>query len=171
MIDFGFGLALRTIGASDLDRLREERNKPEIWRWCRQSDLISEEDQKAWYFRQNSDPTQRMYLICVGGNGVGVCGLTSVDTLCHRAEFSLYVFKDHQNQGYGRKALRTLFTHGFRNIGLNLIWGETFEGNHAIDLFISLGMTRDGVRRDFYFKDGQFQDSHLISIKACEWKY
>jgi RimJ/RimL family protein N-acetyltransferase len=112
-----------------------------------------------------------MYAVTAQGGIVGVAGLTSIDRLARRAEFSLYIGPEHHGEGYGRKALIALFTKGFRDLGLNLIWGESFDGNPAIRLFESLGMIREGTRRDFYFKDGRFIDAHLFSIRSTEWKF
>ena len=55
------------------------------------------------------------------------------------------------------------------NQNLNVIWGETFEGNHAYDMFLKLGMKHEGTRRQFYFKEGKHIDAHLVSITRQEF--
>jgi RimJ/RimL family protein N-acetyltransferase len=152
---------------------RHWRNDPRIMRWCRQTDFISEAEQEAWFKRQSEDPSIRMYAVKVdhpdGYDVIGVCGLTSIDWTARRAEFSLYIEPDSQKLGHGRDALLALFDHGFNGLNLNQIWGEVLIGNPALNLFDDLGMKRDGVRRDFYFKDGQYTDCVLISILREEW--
>ena len=37
-------------------------------------------------------------------------------------------------------------------------------------LFKDVGFKEEGKRRDFYFKDGEFIDAHIISIKRKEFK-
>lgn len=170
MIDFGYDLRLLPIERDDLQMLRRWRNDYRIWKWCRQNDLISEVSQQNWFERQAADPTMRMYKMCApSGEAVGVCGLTSIDTLCRRAELSLYIEPARQKEGLGKRALSTLLCHGFVNMGLNLIWCETFEGNHAAKMFESSGFKKEGTRRQFYFKGGKFIDAHLYSITADEW--
>lgn len=157
--------------------VREWRNDYAIWQWCRQNDLISDVDQNRWFERQSTDPTIKMYKITVGFKKddkphvvpVGVCGLTSIDYVNRRAEFSLYIAPQFQGNDFGDKALRCLLSHGFKNLGLHVIWGEVFAGNPALKLFENLGIKREGTRRDFYFRDGKFIDAHLISIKEDEW--
>lgn len=167
------GMSLKALDLADAETARAWRNDYQIWQWTRQSDLISDLEQAAWYRRQSNDPTISMYKIVVQANKaeemVGVCGLTSIDRMNRRAEFSLYIAPAEQKKGYGRQALKLLFDHGFKNLGLNQIWGETFAGNPAIKLFAELGMKLDGMRRDFYWKDGRFLSAHLISILASEW--
>ncbi len=166
-------LNLEAVCRTDLECLRTWRNNHKIWQWCRQDDVISDIDQERWFERQSSDPTIRMYVITIRVDThktqVGVCGFTSIDQLNRRAEFSLYIGPEHQQRGFGREALKVLLQHGFLNLGLEQIWGESFEGNPAMKIFDELGFSRDGVRRDFYFKDGHFVNAHLFSILRPEW--
>lgn len=136
--------------------------------------------QGDWFRKQHEDPSIRMYAVEVArqrGDGknaelvkslVGVAGLTDIDFANSRAEFSLYVAPEAQGQGLGRAALRCLLTHGLENLGLNLIWGEVFEGNPALKMFLSLGFKVDGNRREHYWKDGKRIGTTLISIKRDE---
>lgn len=162
MIDFGEGVSLDALDSSDLYRMW--RNDPNIWRWTRQNDLISKTSHEKWFEVQSKDPAIRMYRILADLDPVGVCGLTSINWQNRNAEFSLYVAPCFHGKGFSKKALRTLFHHGFKNLGLKSIWGETFENNHAHGIFEGLGMKMDGVRRQFYWKDGQFWDATLFSI-------
>jgi RimJ/RimL family protein N-acetyltransferase len=170
MIDFRQGVTLEALDRTWLNLVRGWRNTPDIYFWCRQNDLISDADQERWYDQQSADDTVKMYLIKAGDVPVGVCGLTSIDLSNRRAEFSLYIAPGHHRCGYGRKALSTLLSHGFRNLGLNLIWGESFRGNPACQMFAGMGFVCEGARREFYFKDGKFIDALLYSITAREWE-
>ena len=188
MIDYGFGVRLAPLDSQHGEAIRSWRNDCQIWQWCRQYSLITDISQKKWLEKINDDSSSKMFVIemkdksrelviryaCTDKNHspyvpVGVCGLTSIDLISRRAEFSLYIGPDFQRKGYARAALMTLFKHGFMDFGLNCIWGETFEGNPALKLFLSLGMKQEGVRRQFYFKNGKFIDAHLISILRDEW--
>jgi ribosomal-protein-alanine N-acetyltransferase len=166
-------LELAPLDSTDVGLIRSWRNDYRIWRWCRQSDLISDAEQARWFNRQAEDPAIKMYKLVVKTDGkalpVGVAGFTSIDFQHSRAEFSLYVAPEAQGQGLGRRFLEILFTHGFQNLGLSLIWGETFDGNPAAKTFEALGMVKEGTRRQFYWKDGRRIDAHLYSITREEW--
>ncbi len=172
-MNIDFGLELAPVCRGDLEQLRTWRNDHRVWRYCRQSDLISDVEQDAWFQRQSADPTIKMYVLVrrVDGNrqAVGVCGLTSIDMISRRAELSMYIGPEHHGKGYGREAFRLLFIHGFQNLGLHQIWIETIGRHPADKLFGELGFRPDGVRRDFYFKDGKHVDAHLYSILRPEW--
>lgn len=169
MIDFKRGVQLEPICRRDLEMIRGWRNDPAIWKWCRQNDVIADIDQEKWFERQASDPTVKMYLIRGHGEAVGVCGLTSIDLWNHRAEFSLYIQPKEMKKHYGKKSLETLLHHAFSNLGLHLVWGETFAENPARKLFVQLGFKHDGERIDFYFKDGRYISAGLYSITREEW--
>jgi RimJ/RimL family protein N-acetyltransferase len=160
--------------------IRAWRNDYKVWRWCRQNDFISDIEQVRWFERQAADPSIKMYKIVVKFENlaedkskivtVGVCGLTSIDYINRRGEFSLYIAPAFQGNNFGRQALCCLLTHGFLNLGMHSIYGETFDGNPAIKMFESLGFRKEGTRREFYFRDGGFIDAHLYSMTEGEWK-
>lgn len=171
MIDYGYGVFLGTLEQDDLSDARAWRNNPAIWSWCRQNSLISKANHEKWFDKINSDSSIKMFAIRESEQGgyVGVCGFTSIDMLCRRAEFSLYISPKYHRNGYAKATLKTLFQHGFMDWGFNSIWGETFEGNPALELFLKIGMKVEGIRRQFYFKKGKFIDAHLVSVLRSEW--
>lgn len=171
MIDFGLGVTLRSLEPEHNVQAREWRNDIKIWSWCRQNTLISKLEQEKWYQSLLGNASIKMFSIYdAGENFVGVCGYTSIDSFNRRAEFSLYIAPKYQKKGNAKAALVTLFSHGFLDLGFNCIWGETFADNPAFDMFMKLGMTLEGLRRQFYFKGGKFIDCHIVSILRDEWK-
>ena len=152
-----------------LEQARTWRNNPIINRWCRQNDYISDMDQSAWFRSQATDPKIKMYAVKLGNLLVGVAGLTSIDTYNRKAEFSLYIGPEHQGKGFAKEALAELLDHGFSSLGLNLIWGETFQGNMACHLFQSLGFRQTGFMPKSYWKDGKFINSYFYAMLKEDW--
>lgn len=152
------------------------RNDERIYKWCRQSDLLNETKHQEWFERQARDPSIKMYSIYSCDNDgndlngfVGVCGLTDIDLVNQRAEFSLYIGPKFHGLGYGTKALKELLKVGFNRYPLNSIWGEVFDNNPAMKIFEKIGFAKEGIRKEFYFRDGKFIDAHLISINRKEF--
>lgn len=165
-------LSLAKIDESDLKALYTWRNDPNIYRWCRQFEPISWVDHLKWFKLIYETSSIRMYKIMVDSNQlVGVCGLTSIDYVNSRAEFSLYIGSEYQYNGYGEMALRALVEHGFFVLNLNCIWGEAFDRNPAIRMFKRVGFEMEGRRRDFYYRDGRFIDAHLFSLRRSDYKW
>ena len=168
-----YEVSLGPLDSTHREVIRKWRNDFRIIEWTRQSDFISDLEQEVWFRNQASDQTIKMYSVNLRSDGkesqiIGVAGFTSIDLRNSRAEFSLYISPDLHRRGLGKIALKILFDHGFINLGFNQIYGETFDQNPAMKMFLSAGMRHDGTRRGFYFKNGKYIDAHLISITAEE---
>ena len=170
MIDYGYGVALGPLRRENIQEYFLARNDRTVWQWCRQFDLLTEDGHEAWFNSVQLSHKIRMYEILKNEDiPVGVCGLTDIDHVNQRAEFSVYTFPKRRGNGFGGLALKTLLTHGFKNLNLNRIWGETFDGNPASEVFCKLGFQLEGTRKDFYFRDGKFIDAHLYSMGRDQW--
>ena len=146
------------------------RNNPLIYKWCRQNDFIDWNAHSLWFENLGLDKSIKMYLICKdNGTPIGVCGITDIDLINQRAEFSLYIGPEYQGNGFSKTALRLLFDRVFKSYPINLIWGECFDGNIANKIFKDLGMNIDGIRRNFYFREGRHIDAYLYSITRGEF--
>jgi len=143
---------------------KENRNKEEIRKWCRQYTLISDAEQKIWAEKITNDPTIKMFSIEQKFQHVGVCGFTSIDRVNNSAEFSLYISPEYQKRGFGELALKTLVKHGFEDWGFKRIWGEVFEGNPAMKMFKKVGFEEEGWLRSTYFRQGRWINSCMISM-------
>lgn len=143
---------------------RKHRNHAEVRKWCRQYTLLSSYDQGDWILKTHEDPSIKMFAVKKGEEQAGVCGFTSIDRHNRSAEFSLYIGPEYHLRGYGRKSLKTLLRHGFNDFGFNRIWGETFEGNPALNMFKDLGFKVEGHLRQTYFRSGKFIDSFMIGL-------
>ena len=157
------------LGEGGLSKLFSWRNDPRIYKWCRQYEPISWHQHESYWEKVQKDPNIKMYGIRDGNNLVGVCGLTSIDWVNRRAEFSLYIASEYQGNGYGEAALRLLVEHGFNVLNLNSIWGEAFDGNPAINMFKKVGFIEEGRRRQFYFREGKYIDAILFSLMRSEY--
>jgi len=168
MIDYDYGVKLLPVDSANLETHRANRNHPAIRKWCRQRGLIDEIDQEKWFVRQSESPSISMFEIW-DRNLVGVCGLTDVDPYNRRAEFSLYIAPGHQGSGRGYKSLKTLCEFGFKDLGLEIIWGETIGKNPAAKMFKRVGFSCTGYRPRFYFKEGKYHDSDIYCIDAATY--
>ena len=175
MIDFGHGVYLSAVSQVNLEVIRHFRNHPDLRKWFRQNTDLSEIENIRYWDRVWSGQEHKFFEVREEGElGLyGVAGLTYIDRQNSRAEFSLWIMPDEQGKGRGTAALKTLFDHGFDDLNLHLIYGETFDGNPALDLFVKkLHMRYDGMRQEFYFKNGRYIDAHIISLTREQrlWK-
>jgi RimJ/RimL family protein N-acetyltransferase len=169
MIDYGFGVTLGPLSDLNLNLYYKWRNDYLIYKWCRQYEPLTWKAHVDWFNALSSRDDVKMWEIRDGGEPIGVCGLTDINYINSRAEFSLYICSDAHGCGLGKKALLTLLAHGFLAINLNRIWGETFDGNPAAKVFEKIGMTNEGRRIDFYYRRGRYIDAMLYSIGRKEF--
>jgi RimJ/RimL family protein N-acetyltransferase len=179
MINYGLRVVLDRIDVVDPAQLLMWRNDFRIYRTCRQRDVLTLGEHLKWFDRVSNhmDPSIKMYTVfrnnpptALGSKPIGICGLTNIDYINRRAEFSLYVEPSSQNLGLGKDALKTLVSHGFNTYGFESIWGESYEGNGALEMFKEIGFALEGIRRNFYYREGKFIDALLFSILRKDWE-
>lgn len=172
MIHHGFGVGLTDLSQIPSEFIRNWRNDPRIYKWCRQYEPLNKWDHEKWLSSLPNRSNVKMFGILPDDktSHAGVCGLTDIDYVNSRAEFSLYIEPENQSFGYGNGALKTLCAHGFLALGLEHIFGETFDGNPAAQMFEKVGFIKEGSRRSYYYRDGKFIDAHLYSILNKEFR-
>ena len=162
---------LGPLKSENLKKYFDWRNNYKIWKWCRQNSYLNELHHKEWFDHVSDDPKIKMFEIIDRDENetVGVCGLTDIDLINRRAEFSIYIGPEYHGQNYGELGLRALIHHGFMHFGLNSIFGETFELNKSAAIFERVGMKLEGIRREYYYREGRFINAKIYSILRSEW--
>jgi RimJ/RimL family protein N-acetyltransferase len=157
----------------DLEQLKEWRNNPELRQWFREYRELNDRDQESWLMSLVGNKNCLMFGIVEKFDHkgfVGVCGLTYIDYVVGKAEFSLYIAEEFKKQGYGEDALRTLCKYAFEECRMSVVTGEVLSGNPALKMFLALGFKQEGVLRKRYFKGGKHIDSIMISVLPEELK-
>jgi UDP-4-amino-4,6-dideoxy-N-acetyl-beta-L-altrosamine N-acetyltransferase len=166
----GKKVILDSVNTSDLEQMRQWRNEPELRSYFREHRIISDEMQEIWYTNTVNDAAQVNFAIRVDGTLIGHCGLFYIKWIARHAEFGIYIGnRQYRENGYGSDALRTLIKYGFEQLNLNKIWCEVYNNNAALDIYKHLGFTPEGVLRQNAYKDGQFLDSHILSMLKDEY--
>jgi RimJ/RimL family protein N-acetyltransferase len=101
---------------------------------------------------------------------IGSVGL-SVNKNHQRGELGYMIAKEHWNHGYCAEAARALMGYGFSALGLNRIQAMHFPSNPASGRAMQkLGMTREGLLRQYVCNRGTFEDLVLYSILRDEFE-
>ena len=175
----GDRVGLRALEVEDLPVLKEWRNKSHYRKFFREYQELTLEHQKNW-FQSAVVGDHRILMFGIidttSAEMIGVCGLTYINWVHRHADLSLYIGKDDiyidtDSTGWAWRTMDALLAYGFDELNLNKVWTEIYafdEKKHT--LFEAYGMHRDGVLRQNYFYDGAYQDSHVYSILAEEWR-
>lgn len=157
--------------------------------WLRSSGTTAYE-QKSFFSKDHYGAL--WFAVIEDGLPIGTVGLTSINKHHKTAEFSLLIGSEHRKKGYGSKALKDLIQYGFKELGLELIFGETFiypyeakkylddmnvsyidhRGliNPGVKAYEKLGFRKDAVLRNRYRKYGFTLHSVIYSIMPGELK-
>lgn len=164
---------LKPFEYKDLEWVRKERNKDECRKWFRQDHLITELEQKRWY-----ETTDMMsYVVWEKAEGVfedcteriGVVSLSHIDKIARKCEFSIMITPQFRGKGYGKKALWELLKIAFNDLNMNQVYSDVFSHNPALDSYLHWGFKAYGTLPNWYYKDGQYVNSVVISITKDEY--
>ncbi|MBM3330786.1 GNAT family N-acetyltransferase [candidate division WOR-3 bacterium] len=120
-------------------------------------------------FRQGTDVILAITLR-PGGQVIGSVGL-SVNKNHGRGELGYMVAKESWNRGYCTEAARAMMSFGFSTLGLDRIQAGHFPRNPASGRVMQkLGMTREGVLRQYVSNRGTREDIVMYAILRSEFE-
>jgi len=151
--------------AGDLEWVRFQRNRPECRKWFRQPNLLTENEQAEWFH----DNEMQSYVVVNGGENIGVVSLSHLDHIARKCEFSIMIIPEHRGRGYGKMALYELLDHAFNDLNMNQVYSDVFEHNEALTKYVDWGFKIYGLLPNWYWKDGKYINSTIISITKDEY--
>lgn len=148
--------------------LREQRNRPEIMKYFRQSWPLSIKQQMVWYSKIQSPDH---FIIKLNKDNIGYVGLNHVNYYHGSAEFSIFIIPEYQGNKYGENAVKFILVYGFKNLCLNKIYSDVLDypNEERFKFYENLGFTKEGILRKQYFKNNQWIDSIQFSMLKEEW--
>jgi len=88
-----------------------------------------------------------------------------------RAELGYWIAVHNWNRGYATEASKRLIDFAFEVLGLHRIEARHFLRNPASGKVMKkLGMTPEGIERDWAFKWDRFETLAVYSILEPEWR-
>ena len=103
---------------------------------------------------------------------IGVCGLHNINPKDRNAVFGITIgAKEHWGKGYGTEAAKLMIAYGFDYLNLHRISSSVIDSNESsIRMHDKLGFTKEGRRKEVFFKNGQYQDEITFGIVRSDWK-
>jgi RimJ/RimL family protein N-acetyltransferase len=171
-------LALRPVAESDVERILEYRNRPDVTRWLIRTEVDPEAFRAAWKSAAD-DPDDHSVAVELDGLVIGTVSLELSDGMGQpgmplRTEAHLgYIFDpDHSGRGYAAEAVAALVDHSFRRLGVRRITAGCFADNAAsVRILEKVGMRREqhGVGDSWHAELG-WLDGYTYAILADEWE-
>lgn len=106
-------------------------------------------------------------------NGVLIGVAYAVDISTYHRHCSVGVTigdRDYWGRGYGRESLDVLLDYCFNELEMHRVSTETFEYNEAWRRLVKkAGFKRDGVERDYLFREGAYWDKEVYGMLEDEY--
>lgn len=103
---------------------------------------------------------------------IGTCGLVALYPKDERAELGYAMSREYWGKGYMTEAVRAVLTFGFETMKLNRIEAKTNLDNEvSFRLLEKVGMTYEGVLRQYTFCKGQHFDLKMYSLLRSEYEH
>lgn len=103
---------------------------------------------------------------------IGFLMIAHIDRYNHRCDIGIVIGeKKEWGKGYAQEALSAAIDHCFEHLNMNRIGAEIYAFNHrSILLFSTLGFKHEGTKRNYVFKNGQYEDELMYSLLRSEWE-
>ncbi len=102
---------------------------------------------------------------------IGSVTFTKVDKKHRKGEFGYWLHKDYTRQGIMLEAIPELINYGFNDLDLNKLEIRVDEKNErSRKLAMNLGFQLEGVLRQDFLHQNEFQNSAVYGLLRSEWK-
>lgn len=91
---------------------------------------------------------------------IGNITLSDIDYINRRSDWGIIIGeRDYWNKGFSKEASFLLLNHAFDSLNLHRIYsGTTVENIGGQKLMESMGMIKEGIRREHIYKNGKYID-------------
>jgi RimJ/RimL family protein N-acetyltransferase len=109
---------------------------------------------------ENPSSSHRNFEIHAGDTLIGIAYVARISEHNKHGLIGITIGdRDYWGHGYGRESLALLLEFCFDHLDLHRVSAETFEYNTAWrDLVQGMGFTREGVARDYLYREGEYYD-------------
>lgn len=104
---------------------------------------------------------------------IGHIGLYDIDYISRKAEVGMLIGeKSYWGQGIGFEITQAAIDYAFNQLNLHNVQARVLENNMAsLRVFEKLGFRKDGILRDFQYRDGKYIHGIHLSILESEWAF
>jgi len=173
----GKRIKLRAMEPEDIPAMVRWLNDPEVIENLLRYAPLSIKEEEGWYEKMIASPAEEhYYMIDVLDEDtvktIGTTHLHNVDWKNRSAEIAICIGeKNYWGNGYGRETMQLMLRHGFNDLNLNRMYLYVFDTNErAKKAYLAAGFVEEGRLRQDIYKNGQYIDTHIMSVLRDEWQ-
>lgn len=157
--------------ASDLEKCLQWINDPEIRTFIKTRVPIDRKQETAWFDRDHSDGIMLAVVLKQDNRFIGNHGLERINWLYrHATSGTIIGEKNCWGKGYGSEAKMLLLGHAFQTMNLHRVSTSVLATNaRSLACQLKCGFRQEGIRRQQFFKNGEWVDEILLGVLREEW--
>lgn len=167
-------LRLRELARKDLESINKWRNNHTLIDFLGAPyRYINIDVDIKWYenYMANRATTVRCAIVEEDDEILGLVSLTDINHMNQSAELHIMIGdSENQGKGLGTFAVKEILNHAFNNMNLHRVELGVLESNtRAIHLYEKCGFVREGLKREFCYKNGKFENLLVYSCLKNEF--
>lgn len=169
-------LVLRGLRMEDADFLFIEWSDPQVTCFMCDEEPLQKREQAEEFLRTFQSPEMNPYSKWWGierkadGHLIGTCGYFRWSQPHHRAEIGYDLYPTEWGQGLMPEALKAILRFGFNEMDLNRIEATVHTENLRSQMVLEkLGFKREGLMREYYCRDGIYNNQVQYALLRKEW--
>lgn len=168
-------VTLRAPELADIPALHRWSNDPAMWSMLGGWHFpFSSRSTEEWVKgRKDGNLTDQVWCIDTPDDGViGTLNLVNIDWKNKSAFHGMMIGNEnHRGKGYALDALFSIMRYAFMELGLNRLDGDMIAYNQrSIRFYLDKGgWKHEGVRRQAYFRAGEFHDKVIVGITRDDY--
>jgi RimJ/RimL family protein N-acetyltransferase len=172
---YGERVRLRGIEREDIPTFVRWFNDPEVRQYLLMFAPMSRASEEQWFESHLQRRDDYIFGVEVktdaGWIHIGNVGLHQISWTHRSAVFGIVLGeKEYWGKGYGTDVARTILRFAFGELNLHRVQLEVFAENaRAQRCYEKTGFKREGTRRQAIWRDGHYQDEHIMSILVEEF--
>lgn len=159
-------LHIRVLEKEDLHFVHRLFNDESVTNYWFEEPYLSFEQLKKEYDEQlHTNQLRRFILEDEAGERVGFVALYKIDHQHRHAEFAIIISPDYQGKGYASIATDLAISYSFSILNLHKLYLLVAKKNEkAIHIYEKAGFKEEGLLKEHFFVDGQYEDCLIMSL-------
>lgn len=168
-------VTLRAPELADVEKLSKWSNDPEIWNMLGGWHFpFSSRSTEEWVKgRKDGNLTDHVFCIDTPEDGmIGTANLVNIDWKNKNAFHGMMIGESNlRGRGYALDTVFAIMRYAFMELGLNRLDGDMIAYNErSIRFYLEkCGWKQEGVRRDWFFRNGQFHDKVVVGVTCNDY--
>lgn len=155
---------LRPILFEDAEMVLEWRNQDFVRLNMYYHKIIDLETHMKWFSSMMGDASLQYFIYEQNNIPLGLVAFTNIDRKNNKAFWAFYA-ADNKKIGVGVEMETLALRYAFEELNLNKLCCEVLEFNSSVISFHrKFGFKQEGIRRQDYFRDGQFFDIYELAL-------